>query len=219
MSDIREKIEKCLNLANSPEPEEARSALLKARVLMAKYKMSEEDFKDEKMRVIRYEISDISYTTMTDVWVVSLAKIIATHHCCACYNSKKLGGRKYLIGFAGFEDDFKICLQAFHYAYDFIKMESKKIVTNTSYSTAKEVRLAKNSYGIGFCKGLKEAYSEQDDKNAEYGLILATPPEVTDVLKGMGSKRIVMKNNYIDMSSRGYKDGKDFISTKKLAVY
>lgn len=37
--DIREKILKLLNLADSPNEHEAKAALLRARELMAKYKL------------------------------------------------------------------------------------------------------------------------------------------------------------------------------------
>ena len=42
MADIREKIQKLLSLAGSSNENEARAAMLKAKELMAKHKMSED---------------------------------------------------------------------------------------------------------------------------------------------------------------------------------
>lgn len=43
--DYKDKIRKLLALAKSPEPEEAKFALLKARKLMAEHKLSERDLR------------------------------------------------------------------------------------------------------------------------------------------------------------------------------
>lgn len=46
--DYKEKIRKLLALAESPNEHEARAALLKARELMAEYKLTEAEIKDAK---------------------------------------------------------------------------------------------------------------------------------------------------------------------------
>ena len=48
MADIREKIAKLLALATSPNEQEAREALLKARELMAKHKLQPEECREKQ---------------------------------------------------------------------------------------------------------------------------------------------------------------------------
>ena len=48
--DYKDKIRKLLALAKSPEPEEAKFALLKARKLMAEHKLSERDLENGTLR-------------------------------------------------------------------------------------------------------------------------------------------------------------------------
>lgn len=50
--DYKDKIRKLLALAKSPEPEEAKFALLKARKLMAEHKLSERDLEERNTTVI-----------------------------------------------------------------------------------------------------------------------------------------------------------------------
>lgn len=49
--DYKDKIRKLLALAKSPEPEEAKFALLKARKLMAEHKLSERDLEERNTTV------------------------------------------------------------------------------------------------------------------------------------------------------------------------
>lgn len=54
--DYKDKIRKLLALAKSPEPEEAKLALLKARKLMAEHKLSERDLEERNTTVIKRAI-------------------------------------------------------------------------------------------------------------------------------------------------------------------
>lgn len=51
--DYKDKIRKLLALAKSPEPEEAKLALLKARKLMAEHKLTERDHRQDHDAVQR----------------------------------------------------------------------------------------------------------------------------------------------------------------------
>lgn len=217
MSDIKERIAKCLSLANSPEQEEAKAALLTARKLMAKYKLSMEEIQEKESQKLINQLVNAHYTMMTDVWAGSLAKIVATHHCCATYSSKE-STKTYTVAFIGLEDDFRICQQVYMYAYSFIKDKSALLVNNMCIGNT-EKRMIKNSYGVGFCAGLKAAYEEQDEKNGEWGLVLATPEQVKNSLNGMKIiKHDIGKHTDrgSDLIHRGYKDGKSFSINKKL---
>lgn len=65
-TNIKDKIAKLLALAESPNENEAKAALLKARELMAEHKLRpEEVVKADKVKVIR-EVLDVTCTAMTN---------------------------------------------------------------------------------------------------------------------------------------------------------
>lgn len=220
MSDIKKKIAKCLSLANSPEQEEAKAALLMARKLMVKHKLTMEEIKERETQELIKQLVNAHYTRMSDIWAGTLAKIIADHHCCVTYSAREYGGKTYTIGFAGFEDDFRVCQKVYQYAYDFVKVEADRIVKNTDLSNT-DRRLAKNSYGMGFCRGLKEAYEEQDRKNEEWGLVLVTPEQVKVLLNDMktisyNSRKHVSRNS--ELIHKGYEDGRRFNGGNRTGI-
>lgn len=51
--DYKERIRKLLALAKSPEENEAKAALLKARALMAKHKLTEAEFAEAQTRAVK----------------------------------------------------------------------------------------------------------------------------------------------------------------------
>lgn len=90
-TNIKDKIAKLLALAESPNENEAKAALLKARELMAEHKLRpEEVVKADKVKVIR-EVLDVTCTAMTNPWAVSLSAIIAEHYCCRAYRNRGAG--------------------------------------------------------------------------------------------------------------------------------
>lgn len=117
-STIREKIAHLLALAESPEPAEAKAALLRARELMAKYKLRPEECVAAKSeKVIREELG-VTCTAMTNPWACSLAAVIAEHYCCQVYRSHPTGRRVVTVGLVGLEDDFEIAKRIYLYAHD-----------------------------------------------------------------------------------------------------
>lgn len=107
-TNIKDKIAKLLALAESPNENEAKAALLKARELMAEHKLRpEEVVKADKVKVIR-EVLDVTCTAMTNPWAVSLSAIIAEHYCCRAYRNRGAGCKTNRIGLVGLEEDFEI---------------------------------------------------------------------------------------------------------------
>lgn len=66
--DYKDKIRKLLALAKSPEPEEAKLALLKARKLMAEHKLTERDLEEHDTTVIQQEI-DETFSKKANSWM------------------------------------------------------------------------------------------------------------------------------------------------------
>lgn len=69
--DYKDKIRKLLALAKSPEPEEAKLALLKARKLMAEHKLSERDLEERNTTVIKRAIGEKFSRKQTRGWTRS----------------------------------------------------------------------------------------------------------------------------------------------------
>lgn len=219
--NIKDKIEKLLNLAQSPNENEARDAMLKARKLMAKYKLDKDDIRENNVKIID-RTTDISCTTMTNYWAVELAKVIAEHYCCKSYVQKITGKKTRTIGFIGLEEDFMICVQIYRYAYKCVNQYCEKIKRKyKGRYTPAEIRNLEYVYGKGFCKGLEEAFEEQQKKNQEWGLVLAIPKEVISIFNSSTeTNNIIMKNYKNEVSDRlkrnGYRDGRRFEPSNKL---
>ena len=90
--DYKDKIRKLLALAKSPEPEEAKLALLKARKLMAEHKLTERDLDEHDTTVIQREI-DETFSKKANSWMSPLSSIIGENYCCAAYRCKR-GAKK-----------------------------------------------------------------------------------------------------------------------------
>ena len=222
MEQIKEKIAKLLALAESPNENEARAALLKARALMAEHKLSMADITPREQIVIKQGIG-IYCTKMTDQWAVRLNRVIAHHYCCASYRHQHHKGEKKVeLGLIGFREDFEICRRIVHYAYNCVKSRCKEISGNAKKAgkPGKERREMCNAYGWGFCAGLIDAYDEQESAHQEWGLVLATPQQVIDVVNGMGKPKVfvnprIQKSNEAALR-QGYADGRKFDPATKL---
>lgn len=70
--DYKDKIRKLLALAKSPEPEEAKFALLKARKLMAEHKLSERDLEERNTTVIKRAIRE-TFSKKANSWMDPLS--------------------------------------------------------------------------------------------------------------------------------------------------
>ena len=71
-NNIKERIAKLLALAESPNENEAKAALLKARALMVQHKLRPEECTGKKEKVVTKVLADIKCTTMTDFWIYKL---------------------------------------------------------------------------------------------------------------------------------------------------
>lgn len=218
-TDIQEKIAKLLALAESPNEHEAKAALLKARALMAEHKLRPEQVRlDGSMKLIKRTIG-VTCTKMTNAWATRLSAIVAEHYCCKAFRSQRAGARRVTIGFIGLEEDFDVCVRIFLYAFKYVESRCKAIKAEYKEQfAAAELRAMADEYGNGFCQGLKDAFAEQQQANAAWGLILATPQNVLDIWKGMGKSYRFGKAVRADslLALEGYQDGKRFDPSAKL---
>ena len=208
-----EKIRKCLALSESPNENEARTALLMARRLMAEYKIgsSAELSADQRPEERR---TSITFTTLRDSWVLNLMKLIGPRYCCRPFSSKEYRKKTRTAAFAGFPQDLDICVPAFELAVSTIR--SNIIRMKKDHSAA-------NSYASGFIRGLAEAYEVQDAESnydvRERSLItvMTVPKEVDDYVRfNFTTSRISVRAYPMDESAyrSGMYDGRSHLNRK-----
>ena len=227
MKDYKEKIKKLLALAESNNEHEAKAALLKAKELMAEYKIEEIDLIDAKSRKVKRIYTQYEYTKRGEWWIGSLAQVIAGNYCCRCAsNIPHKGAQKRQIFFIGLEGDVEICEKIFGYAVEsarkFGKLYLKENYRGVNLSSQDKNRL-KNSYAIGFSNGVHEAFEVQKAEKAEsgeagWGLVMVIPQEVNDDCKGFRTDRYISRNRvvYRDAKAQGYDEGRKFNPNGRL---
>lgn len=220
-NDYREKIKKLLALAESPNEHEAKAALLKARQLMAEHKLTVAELKDVGKQEVKEIWTDITCSKRRNPWAVHLSATIGENYCCMGCRRHRPGEQTQYIGFIGLEDDLEVCVAIFKYAVDCILAEIKHIKKeNDCYNSSYVNRLC-DSYGYGFVVGVAEAFEEQNRENEEsWGLVLVMPQEVLEASKHFGQEEFrsrAEKTISGDAYSKGYRQGKEFDPTKRLA--
>lgn len=216
--DIEKKIRKLLALSESPNEFEAQAALLKARQLMAEYKLTEAELHEGNKKVKTIKTS-ISCTKQTNFWIFNLSTVIGENYCCQAVHERAKHSKTYFIGFVGLEEDVSICVNIFIYAVDCVLTQIqnlKQTYCNLSLGAQKKIT---NGYGAGFCEGVREAFSKQDqEKEKEWSLILRLPKEVIDFCDKFNTGQGNMYDTPIDFRkfSSGYLDGKCFGEQKRL---
>ena len=192
MADYKEKIKKLLSLSKSPNEHEAQSALAKAQQLMAEHKISMAEVEDKEQRKANEHSAGITYSTRRDPWVLRLSKVISKNYCCESFSRREKGKQTYKLYFCGLNEDVEICMIAFKYATDCIQSEIKKRKQKGKLFnyTNELITSMCNGYAYGFIKGLDEAFEEQKraaaQSEANWGLVLSTPPEVKQRMSELG---------------------------------
>lgn len=218
MENIKEKIKKLLALSASPNENEAKAALLKARELMAKYKMEDVDFKKEEAKLVKMICEDIKWTTDgSDVWLNALCTIIADNYCCSASWWTPYKTRTHKLVLVGFEDDVRLCKEIILYVIGFINNTVNSICGK---STSRTKKIVKNSYAGGFIVGLQEAFNEQKEDHSEWGLVLTKSDKLLEYESLLGHKSVATKKVEFDPLSyvRGQNDGSNFNSSKLLST-
>lgn len=225
MADYKEKIRKLLALAESPNENEAKCALLKAKQLMAEHKIARIDIEEVKVKKVKRVETEYTYTKRGEWWMSGLAQIIAENYCCRSAGSHYKGSQKRTIIFVGLEDDVDLCAMVFSYAVDSARslanQHCKEYAKQYPYGlSASDKSVIKNSYASGFAKGVMEAFREQQEVADEstWGLVMVVPKEVNESCKDFRTDRYV-SSHAIDGDSRrtGYNEGKKFNPNRRIS--
>lgn len=215
--DIRDKIKKLLALATSPNENEAKLALLKAKKLMMDHKISEAEVQDmNEQELVHLQCDDIRWTTDSgETWITNLTDLIADNHLCSCSWLTYKGTRTHILHIHGLGTDVELCKSAIEYAVGFvrsrIKIEQRRRVTSDPKAVAA-------SYARGFILGMELMYDEQKDEHPEWGLVISKPQEVDEYMKSLGKKSIRTKKTEFDPMAymKGQNDGRQFSTQRVL---
>lgn len=219
VTDYKEKIRKLLALAESPNENEAKLAILKARQLIAEHKLSEAEVKDLSKQEVQKVVTDIFCSPRKNPWIIPLSEVISENYCCKAFRRKEKHKQIQQVGFIGFHDDINVCIAIFKYAMNCINSGIK--IIHHRYGPSKETTIQSNSYAIGFVNGIEAAFQRQQQENqSTWGLILTTPQEVLNVISGMEKQhyqpkafQTVSEQEYF----QGLEEGKKFDPTTKLS--
>ncbi|MBQ6256476.1 MAG: DUF2786 domain-containing protein [Clostridia bacterium] len=225
---IVEKIQKLLALAADAEDHEAKAALMKARDLMARYKLSEKDVQQKDApRELHQVFTDQCFSGVKDNWKADLSRIIAENHCCVAISRHREGSTVCTVGFAGLDDDPYIVQDIFRYAVRHIKREEERQreAINRCLSDQRmrndTMRVWASSYPPAFARGLRDQYKAQfkgQDGEESLALSLVIPKEVEDYLGTLKKNKIKFRFESPDAQyvRQGYNDGRTFKPTKSL---
>ena len=221
MADYKEKIRRLLALAESPNENEARAALLKARELMARHKLTEQDIREAEPQKVMRMLTGTTCSKRRDPWCINLSAVIGENYCCKAFRNHNKGCQTQTVGFIGFEDDVTLCTEIFKYAVDCVRSEVKRIKREYAGYSGDYIKRRCDSFGYGFTAGLSAASTEQTKENRQWGLVLVTPKEVQDAADRIGkptqfrsrSQNGLFGNEF----AHGYKQGQEFDPRRRLA--
>ena len=219
-ADYKIKIKKLLALAESPNEHEAKAALLKARELMARYKLTEQEINNAGRKTVKNIRTNVVYSKRKNPWTANLSAIIGENYCCKSYSEHVYRKQTQNIGFIGLADDAEICMAIFEYAVDCVLSKIKNIRKENAEIESVYVRRLCDSYGYGFTAGIKKAFEKQEEENkSSWGLVLVTPKEVQNAVQNWKEKAFrasaeehILAKEYKD----GYIYGKEFDPAKRL---
>lgn len=207
VDDYKDKIRKLLALAQSPNEHEARSALLKARQLMAEHKLTESELGDPAKQEVKDVLTDITCSKRRNPWIINLSAVIGENYCCKAYRTHKYGRQTQFVGFIGFEDDVEICTAIFKYAVDCVLSGIERVKEQNAGYFQSYIKRCCDGYGYGFVVGCSEAFDRQKQTDeSEWGLVLVIPKEVEEAAQHIGYASFKARAE-VEIPASAYNDG------------
>lgn len=206
---ITDKVRKLLALSKSPNEAEAKAALVKAKALMAEYKLSEKDVADLRKQEVVKIYTSVTFSGRRDAWLSTLAHIICENMCCSSLLLRRK--RTYTIGVVGLEDDAQMAAEVFGYAAAYVLEHNREMTRRMKKEGFKtrEINEHKLGYGLGFAFGLQASYEGAGSE--EWGLVLQIPQEVHEHMNQYPSRQIQFRREYDGKAwGNGFADGRAY---------
>lgn len=210
---IIKTIKKVLELSkNNPSEEEAKSAVLKAQALLAKYHIDMKDVEAIDNETLD-AIGEVKVSVPAKKWKYKLAKIVANNFRC-----KNFYYGKGTVVFYGHESDANVAADTFKYLFSVGNKCATREVSKAykAHGTSEGIY---NSYVAGFCDGVSEVLGKQCT-----ALMLVVPQDVKDAYsersKDFGSFHASMRSynagRFSNVYSAGKSMGRDSINSRQL---
>lgn len=216
-TEIKEKIKKLLALSTSSNEFEAQAAMIKAKELMLKNKLTEDDFEEIKKQKIKTIVCDgIIWTTDSGkIWLTDLINLICNEYLCTAAWQTAKGTRTHKLVITGMQDDVEVCKSVVEYAVGFVDGTIRYLQRK---SPTRDPKVVASSYAKGFILGLEMAFEDQKEEHPEWALVAVKPQEVLDYEKSLGNKTVKTRKVEFDALSymRGQKDGSEFNARKVI---
>lgn len=214
-SEVVSKVQKLLALSSSPEPEEAQQALLAAQRLMAEHNLSMADVdRATKREIVMRAVPRIVPPERHGLAVI--AHMIAIHHGCAtAAAAQSKGGVPDIILIIGVGGAPDVCVELCKYAFDACERAEQIQCRRLPTESDKEYADRRFWFEEGFASALAMEYGAQEDKYAEWGLVLSQPPEVREYIESLpkcDAAEIPVPERkpwYAAYHARGYRAGRD----------
>lgn len=214
-SEVVSKVQKLLALSTSPELEEAQQALLAAQRLMAEHNLSMADVERETRReIVTRAVPRIVPPERYGLAII--AHMIAMHHGCATATAaRSKGGVPDIILIIGVGDAPDVCVKLCGYALDAVARTEQAQCRRLPTESDKDYADRLYWFERGFAQALAMEYGAQEDKYAEWGLVLSQPTEVREYIESLprrdGAEIPVPERKpwYAAYHARGYRAGRD----------
>lgn len=201
-SHIIEKAKKMIALAEgTSSEEEAKTAMVMVRQLLAKYNLSITDLDNFKDKSVCNEIMIIIRTKMMPLWVKELTALC--HMACDCEILLTRTVDKAGAIFIGIEPATTICSSMFVTLYKLL--DSMALVDYPTLYTGSR----KESWRRGFIFGLAAKIREQKEKTVqqEYGLLVVQKDKIEQHIREHHKTRIAKDKGKAIKDSKAFSQG------------
>lgn len=219
MEDIIIRIQNLLALSKSSNENEAQNAIMMARKLLIKHKLSMKDVEQYKNESVKVDENRTGIKFRGSSWKSNLARVIADNFGCFLFYRS---GKTREVCFYGKEEDVMICNIMFKYAIKSINLNGDKLIKRLKQDKRRKYFDGiKGDYALGFIRGLDERFKEQIKSNEEWALVMVKEQIVIDKYEEFSSnfKSIQVNadfNKHLFAFKIGKEDGKNFDISNKI---
>ena len=218
---IIERIKKLLNqtVENGCTEEEAKTSFALARKLMIKHKIEEKDVKEpDEEDIVKEELKH----DCNVYWIYSLLKVFLNNFGIMHFMINRDNDLHCVL--FGTKVDVDCVKTLMFCAYDYLELTSQKYMNNYIEIFGMKDESIKNSFRIGFIKGLEDKYQEQNKRfTNEEALMVIPNKEVQNKFKEFTKGFEEQELEFIELSKKnnmdflaveaGYNEGRIFGTT------